>query len=277
MQNNTAVQIEESIIPFAVITANSKKKEVKFTKEGRVKLTRNNKQAGKSSEVFALKSTEEIKRIVSVLNRKIDEAHDKVNETYGEKPMPITQLRNAYRNKLIWLVGMNIGIRASDFLELKWSFFFDMNEDGVIEWKPYYSLMPMKQRKQHKFVKLFFNNTLKRAIIDYLKMYPITSKEIDSYMFTNSKGSHITTQQLWNIVCDTAEEAGVKQNVGTHTLRKTWAYFCWHNAVDKNKALIILQKCFNHTSPQTTLAYIGILNEEIEDMYLSVELGAEDM
>lgn len=277
MQNNTAVQIEESVIPFSVITANSKKKEVKFTKEGKAKLTRNNKQAGKSSEVFALKSTEEIKRIVSVLNRKIDEAHDKVNETYGEKPMPITQLRNAYRNKMIWLVGMNIGIRASDFLELKWSFFFDVKDDSTIEWKPYYSLIPQKQRKKHKFVKLYFNNTLKQAIMDYLKMYPITQKQIDDYMFTNDRGEHITKQQLWNIIKDTAAEAGIEQNVGTHSLRKTWGYHCWHNATDKSKALIILQKCFGHSSPQTTLAYIGILNEEIEDMYLSVELGAEDI
>ena len=242
------------------------KKEVKFTKEGRVKLTRNNKQAGKSSEVFALKSTDEIKRIVLVLNSKIEEAHDRVVETYGEKPMPILQLRNAYRNKMMWLVGLNIGIRASDFLVLKWSFFFDMKDDGTIEWKPYYSLLPQKQGKKQKFVKLYFNSTLKQAIMDYLKMYPITQKQIDDYMFTNDRGEPITKQQLWNIIKDTATEAGIEQNVGTHTLRKTWAYHSFYNANDKKKALIILQNCFNHTDPQTTLAYIGVMPEIMEKL-----------
>lgn len=274
--NNAAVKMNESaVIPFSVVK--KAKKEVKLTKEGEVKLTKSNKEAGKSSEVYPLKSEEEISKVLEVLNRKIVDAQAKVEETEGKKPMPIKQLRNAYRNKLIWLVGMNIGIRASDFLELKWSFFFDLKDDGTLEWKDFYSLQPMKQRKQHKFVKLFFNNTLKQSIQDYLEVYPIENGDTDSYMFTNDKGKHITTQQLWNVICDTAEEAGLTQNVGTHTLRKTWAYHCWHNAADKNKALIILQKCFNHTTPQTTLAYIGILSEEIEDMYLSVELGAESL
>lgn len=274
MQSN-AIKINDTVIPFSVVKKASRKP--KLTKEGEVKMTKNNKEAGKSSEVYALKSEEEISKVLQVLNKKIADAQAKVKETNGEKPMPIKQLKNAYRNKLIWLVGMNIGIRASDFLELKWSFFFDMKPNGSLDWKPFYSLQPIKQRKQHKFVKLFFNNTLKQAIKDYLAIYPITPEETDTFLFANDKGKHITTQQLWNVICDTAEEAGIEQNVGTHTLRKTWAFHCWHNAEDKNKALIILQKCFNHSSPQTTLAYIGVLSEEIEDMYLSIELGADDM
>lgn len=266
---NVATSLIDNVVPIHVV-----KKEVKLTKEGEAKMTRSNKEAGRSSEVYPIKSDAEIRKIMKVLNNNIKVAQDKVESSCG-KPLPIKQLRNAYRNKLIWLVGMNIGIRASDFLELKWSFFFDL-KDGEVIWHDFYSLQPQKQRKQGKFVKLFFNNTLKNAIVEYLSAYPIDADNIDSYMFTNDKGNHITTQQLWNVICDTAEEAGLKQNVGTHTLRKTWAYHCWHNANDKNKALIILQKCFNHASPQTTMGYIGIMVEEIEEMYLSVELGGNN-
>lgn len=276
---NNAVRKDENItvIPFTTIKGSKGKQEIKLTKDGEVKKTKCNKEAGKSSEVFPLESKEEINAVLNVLNKRIDEAIIKVEETKGEKPMPIKQKRNAYRNKLVWIVGMNVGIRASDLLVLKWSFFFDMNDDGSLKWHPYYSLIPQKQRKKRKFVKLFFNQTVKKAIEDYLAVYPIKKEELDSYIFTNDKGNHITTQQLWNVICDTAKEAGITQNVGTHTLRKTWGFHCWHDAEDKNKALIILQKCFEHSTPQTTLRYIGILNTEIEEMYNSVELGLQDM
>ena len=277
LTSNIVRKENTTIVSFAALKGGKQEQKIKLTKDGEVKKTKNNKEAGKSSEVFALKSEEEINAILEVLNRKIADAIAKVEETNGEKPMPIKQKRNAYRNKLVWLIGMNVGIRASDLLVLKWSFFFDMNEDNSLEWHPYYSLQPQKQRKQHKFVKLYFNQTVKKAIEDYLEMYPITKAELDSYIFTNDKGNHITTQQLWNVICDTAEEAGLVQNVGTHTLRKTWGFHCWHNAKDKDKALIILQKCFEHSSPQTTLRYIGILDSEIEDMYNSIELGLQDM
>lgn len=265
--NSSAALVENKnkVVQFTVVNGKTIKKEPKKTKAGEVKKTKSNKEAGVSAEVFALKSKDEISSIIQYLNQKIDDA-----TTENKKKL-------AYRNKLIWLVGMNIGIRASDFLELKWSFFFDIDTDGNIEYHPYYSLQPEKQRKQKKFVKLFFNNTLKKAIEEYLSVYPITKDELDDYMFTKTKGGHITTQQLWNVICDTAEGAGIKQNVGTHTLRKTWAFHCWHDAKDKNKALIILQKCFNHSSPQTTLGYIGVLDSEVEDMYNSVELGLDDM
>lgn len=277
LTSNAVRKENTTIVPFAAIKGGKQEQKIKLTKNGEVKKTKSNKEAGKSSEVFALKSEEEINAILEVLNRKIADAIAKVEETNGEKPMPIKQKRNAYRNKLVWLIGMNVGIRASDLLVLKWSFFFDMNKDNSLEWHPYYSLQPQKQRKQHKFVKLYFNQTVKKAIEDYLEIYPITKAELDSYIFTNDKGNHITTQQLWNVICDTAKEAGLVQNVGTHTLRKTWGFHCWHNAKDKDKALIILQKCFEHSSPQTTLRYIGILDSEIEDMYNSIELGLQDM
>ena len=45
--------------------------------------------------------------------------------------------------------------------------------------------------------------------------------------------------------------------------------------MDKSKALTILQKCFNHSSVETTLKYIGLLDSEIKEMYNSIELGME--
>ena len=84
-------------------------------------------------------------------------------------------------------------------------------------------------------------------------------------------------KSLWRIIKETADEAGIKQNIGSHSLRKTFGFWCWHQAEDKNKALVILQQIFNHSTTQVTSRYIGILDDELEDMFHSIDLGLDNI
>ena len=257
--NNMSVAIEQDypvIVPFKVIQNNSKEKEVKYNKDGSIRQIRNNKVAGESSEVYAFRTKEEIDAIMNVLDRHISDATDE-NKRWV-----------AHRNKLLFIVGMNIGIRASDLRTLRFNFFF--NNDG--SFKEYYMLQPMKQRKSKKFVKLFFNQTVRTAINNYIAEYPI--EKLSDYLFSSRKGDEpIVVQSLCRIVKDTAEEAGIKQNIGSHSLRKTFGYWAWRASNDKDKALVTLQQIFNHSSTQTTMRYIGLMDEEMSEMFNSIELG----
>lgn len=253
MQTAVKVDQEKNLVRLKVVDGKLKKKEL-YNKDGSVKRTRCNKEKGVSSEVYGFQTKEEIDAIMMCLNKHIVEAYNEDKK------------RTAYRNRLLFLIGMNIGIRGSDLRTLKWNFFF--NKDG--SWKEFYSLSPKKQ--SGKFVKLFFNNTVKNAILQYIKEYPI--KDYDDYIFASRKGGEpILVSTLWKIVKNTAEEAGIKKNIGSHSLRKTWGYWCWHNSPDKQKALVVLQKCFNHSSTLVTMKYIGLMDGEIADMFYSIELG----
>lgn len=257
MNNALALAVEQEynrVIPFELIQC--KKKEVKCKKDGTAKNTKCNKVAGKDSEVYAFRTNEEISAVMKVLDKHIEDATDETKKWIAQ------------RNKLLFLVGMNIGIRASDLRTLQFKFFFD--EDG--SFKEYYTLQPIKQRKQKKFVKLFFNKTVKESITNYLSKYPIT--DYNSYLFESRKGSEpITVQCLWKVVKDTAIEAGIKQNIGSHSLRKTFGYWVWRNSEDKSKALVTLQQIFNHSDALTTMKYIGLLDSEMAEMFYSIELG----
>lgn len=259
MNANTAYVNEYSnVIPFSVIKNDNTNN--KFRKDGFKKNTINYKQSGVSSEVYAFKTKEEIEKMINVFNKHIEESHTEC------------QRKIAYRNKLLFIVGINVGLRASDLRNLKWSFFIDFNTGEV---KEYYLFQPIKQRKSNKFVKVYFNNTVKKAINNYISEYPV---EKDGYVFFSRKrDDSISIQMLWKIIKDTAYEAGIKQNIGSHSLRKSFGYWTWHNADDKNKALVILQQIFNHSSTQVTAKYIGILDTEIKDMFDSIELGFESL
>ena len=265
--SSTAVPLEyddSNVISLDVVRDSKKEKKVRYNKDGSVSRVKSYKVAGKESEVYAFRTKEEISAMINVLDRHIEEATTKKNRQI------------AHRNKLLFLIGINVGIRASDLRTLRWNFFFDKKNEEL-EFKRFYVLQPIKQRKQKKFVKLFFNQTVQVAINNYISEYPI--KSLDDYLFFSNKDydEPIAVKSLWRIIKETADEAGIKQNIGSHSLRKTFGFWCWHQAEDKNKALVILQQIFNHSTTQVTSRYIGILDDELEDMFHSIDLGLDNI
>lgn len=68
------------------------------------------------------------------------------------------------------------------------------------------------------------------------------------------------------IIADVLDERGkVKDRI---TIRKIFAYHANKSGTD----ITLLQKILNHHSPATTLRYIGITQEEMDDVYLTVNL-----
>ena len=250
----------DNIIQFTLINGEASKKEkIRYNKDGSVDKRHTNKVAGVSSEVYAFTKNEEIESMIKIFNENIDRA---INEE-------IRQI--ACRNKMLFLIVLNVGLRASDLTTLKWSFFLKDNGD----WKDFYKLQPQKTRNKNKFVTIYINKTVKKAITDYIEEYPINN--MDDYMFkTRLDNKPITVPSLWRIIKETAKEAGIdNKNIGSHSLRKSFGYWCWHNAEDKNKALVVLQSIFNHSSTTTTMKYIGLTNDDMSDMFGTVELGLD--
>ncbi len=252
-------QTTDNVITLSVIDGKlGVKPDVRYNKDGSINKRRPNKVAGTSSEVYPFTSEEEIKAMIKVFNKHIDEA---TNEN---------QRMIACRNKMLFLIGINISLRASDLCDIKWNFF--LNDDGTF--KDSYSLQPKKTKKTGKYVKLYFNETVKKAITDYMNEYPV--EDINDYLFKSREGdSHITSIHLGKIIKDAAKEVGIERNICSHSLRKTFGYHVWHNAEDKEKALIMLMTIFNHSSVVMTKKYIGLMDEEIEDVFNGLNLGLD--
>lgn len=227
------------------------------------KPTRHSYTAGKSTEVYAFRTEEEIKAMIDVFDKHIEEA---TNEN---------QRQVACRNKMMFIVGLNIGIRVSDLSTLRYSFFFDKKLNGEYAFKKFYTLQPKKQRKTGKFVKLFFNQAVRVAIENYIKEYPFES--LDDYLFASREGDNkpLETTSIWRIIKRTAKEAGIDKNIGSHSLRKSFGYWIFNNANDKNKALVMLQTIFGHSSTVVTAKYIGITDDDVEDVFNSIDIGLD--
>ena len=57
--------------------------------------------------------------------------------------------------------------------------------------------------------------------------------------------SHRRIADNYVIIKKVCQKVGIQENVGTHTLRKTFGYHHYH----KFRDVVILQKIFNHSSP----------------------------
>ena len=74
--------------------------------------------------------------------------------------------------------------------------------------------------------------------------------------------------QAYRVIKKACNKINPHLNVGTHTMRKTFAYHHYKRFKD----IAILQKIFNHSSPTTTLRYIGIEQDEINHFYKKFSL-----
>ena len=157
--------------------------------------------------------------------------------------------RNGERNYLMFMFGIYSGLRISDILRFKVR---DVRD------KDYVYIREKKTGKEKRFI---LNSELKGIIREYIK-----DKRDYEYLFASeSKGCNqpISRQQAYNILNHAAEEFGI-DNIGTHTLRKTWGYHMYQQTHDA----VTIMEILNHVDISVTLRYIGI-NQDNKDRVMS--------
>jgi len=168
------------------------------------------------------------------------------------------------RDYMLFVVGINVGLRAGDLLELK-------VKDVLIS-KEFVETVLIKEQKTGKNREISLNKSAKDAIKYYLSS--IEEYDAEDFLFRSKKGpGHLTVEAAHKIIKGTLRELNVKGNFGTHSLRKTWAYHIYINNAKNNPMILpTLQKMLNHSSQSITLRYIGITKEVITDIYNSINL-----
>ena len=165
------------------------------------------------------------------------------------------------RDYCIFVVGINVGLRAGDLLSLK------IND--VTDGNTMFDTVTIKEQKTGKTRNFALNKNAKEAIQLYIDS--LADYELNDYLFKSRKGGHLGVRPLHHIIKTLTKDLGIKGNFGTHTLRKTMAYHRYIN----NVPLETLQKLLNHSSSAITLRYIGITQKVIIDCYNAVNLWNE--
>ena len=161
------------------------------------------------------------------------------------------------RDYMLFLTGINSGIRISDIVKLNRD---DVrNEDNSM--KDYITIIEKKTNKVKKFP---ICNTLLVEMEKYTR-----NMHKGEFLFESRKGINkpITTTQAYRIITNASYKVGL-ENIGTHSMRKTFGYFHYQQFKD----IALLQQIFNHSSPSITLRYIGINQDNIDLGYKNFSL-----
>ena len=147
---------------------------------------------------------------------------------------------------VMFRIGVTSGLRISDILNIK-----------VSDVKSNYIQIIEKKTDKKRIFKL--NSKTKHLCMNFIEANNLNDD--DFLIFSNKKDSQgnikpISRQQAHHVLKIASEKLNI-EDVGTHTLRKTFGY--WHYKQYGDVA--ILQDIFNHSAPSITLRYIGITQD----------------
>ena len=158
--------------------------------------------------------------------------------------------KNANRDVFLFLIGINSGLRMSDIVKLKKKDVISSKNPRIVEQKT------GKTRILHL-------SSLQDLIQDYTK-----DLEPEDYLFPSTKGNHLKVNTVYQMFQKVAKLLG-RDDIGTHTLRKTFGYHYYK----KTKDVATLMEIFGHSSEKITKRYIGINEDEISETLLTFRLG----
>jgi integrase len=159
------------------------------------------------------------------------------------------------RDKLLFVMGINTALRIGDMLSLR-------VEDVLDDKGGLSGSVKLKERKTGKSKRFPLNESVKKALSDYLGERE--TSDIAAPLFLSQKGGALNRVQAWRILKAAAKSVDL-ENIGAHSMRKTFGYHVYKNTRGN---IGLVQKLLNHSESRTTLNYIGINREIMENTYL---------
>ena len=161
------------------------------------------------------------------------------------------------RDHLLFIMGINNGLRAGDLVKLKVK---------KVRYMKVGDTLTIKESKTGKDNILVINKTVYKALRNFLDL---VQPDAD-FLFASRKGdSHIQSQAVRKLVKKWTKAINLRGNYGAHTLRKTWGYI---QRTVHGVGFEIICKRYNHSSPSTTMRYLGIQDKEVHSTLMN-EIG----
>lgn len=157
--------------------------------------------------------------------------------------------RTSQRNYVMFMCGIYLGLRISDILQLR---VHDVRGTHL----------EIKEQKNKNNRRIFINRKLRKALDDYIE-----GKRGNELLFTSRKHSAtgkakaLTRKGAIDVLKKAAKDLQYVEPIGTHSLRKTFAYNYYQMYGD----LAELQKLLGHKDQTDTIAYIGLEQETFDE------------
>lgn len=167
--------------------------------------------------------------------------------------------RNPTRDKALFLLGLRSGFRISELLSLTVQ---DVCPDGHFVDRLYIARRHMKKKMEGRSVAL--HPEAKAALREWVtELQAHSGPEV--FVFSNRRGGRMHRIAAWRMLKRAYRACGLTGKLGTHTMRKTFAKRV-HEKLGRD--LVKTQKALGHKSVSSTVSYLSVDEEEIDEAIL---------
>lgn len=176
--------------------------------------------------------------------------------------------RNNYRNYALIITGLNTALRIGDILSLQWKNVYDFSKSSFLH---HICITEHKTGKENMiainssviFVLTSLLNNIEKVAADII-VFP------EDYIFKSTRNPQmpLSRYQAYRIIKEAAAYAGLDEHISCHSLRKTFGYFAWKQGVPP----AMLMNIYNHSSFQITKRYLGIEQDDRDEVFMKIEL-----
>lgn len=152
-----------------------------------------------------------------------------------------------YRNYIILILGVNTGCRINTLLEQ-----IPRDYSG--------GRVTVTEHKTGKRQQYILSPEVYQILEGYIEEFGFTKYEFLFPKDLKSKDS-IGRITAWRWIKKLAKEAGIKYEVGCHSLRKSYGRWIW----DETHDLLLVQKLLQHTSAEETQRYICLEENDVNE------------
>ena len=166
-----------------------------------------------------------------------------------------------YKFCLLISIGVFTGLRISDLLSLKYS-----NLIGK-------DVLTLTEKKTKKVRTIKLNPDLTSLVERIYRKQNLTN--INQPIFINRFGTKVMDRSYVNVKLKelfSKNRIKIDGNISSHLFRKTLGRRVIELNNYSNESLVLLMELFGHSSMSITKRYLGIRQQEINDIYLSVSL-----
>ena len=166
--------------------------------------------------------------------------------------------RGKYRNYVQIVLGAHTALRISDLLRLTWN---DVYNEERAEFRTHLNLTEKKTGKQKSIA-------LNQKAITALRLY--LPHRQGTYIFASNRKEDkaISRIQAWRVIHIAAKAIQAVGRIACHSLRKTFGYFAWKMGIMP----VMLMDIFNHSSFEITRRYLGITQDDRDEVYLEMAM-----
>lgn len=165
------------------------------------------------------------------------------------------------RNYAMVCLGINSALRISDLLSLDWADVYNFAEGRFL------THISTIEQKTGKPTQIALNRNALEALTVYKDSLPDLKKT--DCLFPGRNGHKpLSRSQAFRLLQSAGQALHFEHEISCHTLRKTFGYHAWRAGVHP----VVLMNIFNHSSFQVTKRYLGIEQDDKDQVFLDVNL-----